>query len=91
MQRFIAPLRLLVTLTLTLAFSLSYSQSDVFEPLATRDPEIARAIGLDDRVGSLEAGKQADFVLIDAPSVNHWLYHLRPNAALATYVRGEKL
>ncbi len=50
----------------------------------------ARAVGLEDRIGSLEVGKQADFVVIDAPDVNHWLYHFRPNAAVATYVRGER-
>lgn len=50
----------------------------------------ARAIEREEQVGSLEAGKQADFVIVDAPSVEHWLYHFRPNAATATYVRGEK-
>lgn len=48
----------------------------------------ARAVGLDSRLGSLEAGKAADFVLLDVPDVNHWLYHLQPNAAAATVVRG---
>ena len=51
----------------------------------------ARAIGLDDRIGSLEPGKQADFVLLDAPSVNHWLYHFRPNATVATYIQGKQI
>lgn len=51
----------------------------------------ARALGRAHRIGSLEPGKQADFVLLDAPDVDHWLYHFRPNAALATYVRGERL
>ena len=50
----------------------------------------ARALDLDARVGSLEPGKQADFVLVDAPDVDHWLYHFRPNAAVATYVRGRR-
>ena len=49
----------------------------------------AQAIGLDDRLGSLEPGKQADFVLLDTPSVNHWLYHFRANAAVATFVKGK--
>ena len=40
----------------------------------------ARAVGLEARIGSLEPGKAADFAVIDAPDVNHWLYHLRPNA-----------
>ena len=48
----------------------------------------ARAIGLDPVVGSLEAGKQADFAVIDAPDVNHWLYHLRPNACVLAAVGG---
>lgn len=51
----------------------------------------AQALGLDDRVGSLEPGKQADFVLLDASSVNHWLYHFRANAAVQTFVKGKPL
>ena len=49
----------------------------------------AQAIGLDDRIGSLEPGKQADFVLLDAPSVNHWLYHFRASAVVTTFVKGK--
>ncbi len=49
----------------------------------------ARAIGLEDRVGSLEPGKAADFAVIDAPDVDHWLYHLRPNACVATIIGGQ--
>lgn len=48
----------------------------------------AQAIGLEQEVGSLEIGKSADFALIDAPDVTHWLYHLRPNACLLTVARG---
>jgi imidazolonepropionase len=48
----------------------------------------ARAIGLEDRIGSLAPGKAADFAVIDAPDVNHWLYHLRPNACRLTVVGG---
>jgi imidazolonepropionase len=48
----------------------------------------ARAIGLEDEVGSLEPGKRADFAVIDAPDVNHWLYHLRPNACVRTAIGG---
>ena len=48
----------------------------------------ARALDCADRLGTLEPGQRADFVLIDAPSLAHWLYHFRPNAAVATYVGG---
>jgi imidazolonepropionase len=50
----------------------------------------ARAICMGDQLGSLEVGKQADFVLLDAESVDHWLYHVRANAAQAVYIRGER-
>jgi len=51
----------------------------------------AQALGLDAHTGSLEPGKQADFALLDAPSVNHWLYHFRANAVVQTFVRGRPL
>jgi imidazolonepropionase len=48
----------------------------------------ARAVGLEASIGSLEAGKAADFAVIDAPDVNHWLYHFRPSACVMTTVGG---
>ena len=49
----------------------------------------ARAIGQEAATGSLEVGKRADFALIDAPDVTHWLYHFRPNACQLTVASGE--
>jgi imidazolonepropionase len=51
----------------------------------------ARAICMSDQLGSLEVGKQADFVLLDAESVDQWLYHIGPNAARAVFIRGERV
>jgi imidazolonepropionase len=48
----------------------------------------AKALGFARRVGSLERGKAADFAVIDAPDVQHWLYHLRPNACRLTVAGG---
>jgi imidazolonepropionase len=48
----------------------------------------AKALGLERRVGSLERGKAADFAVMDAPDVEHWLYHLRPNACRLTVAGG---
>ena len=48
----------------------------------------ARAIGEASAIGSLEPGKRADFAIIDAPDVRHWIYHFSPNACVATYIGG---
>jgi imidazolonepropionase len=48
----------------------------------------ARAVGMEDRLGSLENGKAADFAVIDAPDVPSWLYHVRPNACRMTGLGG---
>ena len=51
----------------------------------------ARAIGLEGEVGSLEPGKSADFAVIEAESLEHWLYHLRDNACVRTVARGREI
>ncbi len=51
----------------------------------------ARAINRERALGSLEPGKKADFILIDAEDVDHWLYHFRPNAVQATFIGGKRL
>ncbi len=51
----------------------------------------ARAIGLEEEVGSLVPGKSADFAVIDADSVEQWLYHLRDNACVTTVRGGETI
>jgi imidazolonepropionase len=51
----------------------------------------AKAICENHIVGSLEPGKQADFAIIDAPDVDHWLYHFAANRCLATYISGVRI
>ena len=49
----------------------------------------SRAIGEEAIAGSLEAGKHADFAVIDAASVEDWLYHLQANACRRTVIGGK--
>ncbi len=49
----------------------------------------ARAIGLEASHGSLLPGYRADLAVIDAPDINHWLYHFRPNACVMTLKSGQ--
>jgi imidazolonepropionase len=48
----------------------------------------ARAVGLEQEIGSLEVGKAADLAILDATSVDQWVYHFRPNACRMTIVGG---
>jgi len=49
----------------------------------------ARAISAQDRIGSLSPGFRADLAIIDAPSLNQWLYHFVPNACTGVIKNGE--
>jgi len=48
----------------------------------------ARAVALEAELGSLEVGKAANFAVIEAPTVDHWMYHFRPNACVMTAIGG---
>jgi imidazolonepropionase len=78
---------------LPLAMTLSCTMNHLTPALALRGATInaAMAIGLDLEVGSLEVGKRADCVLLDAESVEHWLYHFQPNAVRSVYAGGERV
>jgi imidazolonepropionase len=73
-------------LALTLACTLQ--KMTPAEALKGATSYAARALGRQESVGSLEAGKDADFALIDAPDVNHWVYHFRSNACVMTVIGG---
>jgi len=49
----------------------------------------ARAISAEHRIGSLLPGYDADIAIIDAPNVNHWLYHFRANACCGVIKSGQ--
>ena len=51
----------------------------------------AAAIGMADRLGSLEAGKQADFVVWDADNLDQLIYRYGTNRAAAVYKRGTRM
>lgn len=48
----------------------------------------AKAVSLSENIGSLLPGYAADLAIIDSPSLNHWLYHFRPNACIAVMKNG---
>jgi imidazolonepropionase len=51
----------------------------------------AAAMGMADRLGTLEAGKQADLVVWDADNLDQLIYRYGTNRAAAVYKRGERM
>ena len=49
----------------------------------------AKALGMEGEIGSLKTGYKADMIVVDAPDVNHWLGHFRPNAVNMTLIAGQ--
>lgn len=50
----------------------------------------AKAIGRDTVAGSIETGKRADFVIVDAPDINFWMYHYSGRNKRDVFLVGEK-
>jgi imidazolonepropionase len=48
----------------------------------------AHAIGVGDRVGSLEPGKQADLLMLDAPDFRHLACHFGGNLVAKVVKKG---
>lgn len=51
----------------------------------------AAALDLQGQCGALAPGFSADFAVIDARDVDHWLYHFQANACVAAWASGRKV
>lgn len=60
----------------------------VEETLTAMTLNAAASLGLAAEIGSLEAGKSADFLLLDAPDDRHLVYHWGVNLVAGVSVRG---
>jgi imidazolonepropionase len=58
------------------------------EVLAAFTLNAARSLGREQRIGSIEAGKQADLVICDVPSYRHLFYHFGVNHVWQVIKRG---
>lgn len=61
------------------------------QALAASTINSAHAIGVADKVGSLEAGKVADFVIYDAPNLDFVAYHFGVNLAQHVFKQGRQV
>lgn len=58
------------------------------ESLTAATLNSACCLGLGDRIGSVEVGKEADMVVLDAPNLNHLAYHYGVNPVAAVIKKG---
>ena len=77
-----------LSLPLVMAIACRYQKLLPAEAINAATINAAHAIGLGDRVGSIEPGKQADLLLVDAPDYRHLVYWLGPNLVEGVVKRG---
>ncbi|WP_459808266.1 amidohydrolase family protein [Halopiger thermotolerans] len=70
-------------------FEYGAQQWSSYDLLRTLTIDAARALGLDDQVGSLESGKRADLVVIDVDTPRHRPYSNLPSVLTNTVTAGD--
>jgi imidazolonepropionase len=73
---------------LVMAIACRYQRLLPAEALNASTINAAYAVGLGDRLGSLEAGKQADLLVVDAPDYRHLAYQFGGNVVRQVIKRG---
>ncbi|MEF8725427.1 MAG: imidazolonepropionase [Candidatus Bipolaricaulota bacterium] len=79
--------------SIPLLFSLStlYMEMTVEETITALTLNAAAAIDRADQVGTIESGKQGDFLILDAPNYQHLSYHMGVNLVERVVKRGETI
>lgn len=76
------------SMPLVMALACRYQRLLPAEALLASTINAAYAVGLSDRLGSLEPGKQADFLLIAAPDYRHLAYRFGENLVRHVFKKG---
>ncbi|HMQ56524.1 MAG TPA: imidazolonepropionase [Anaerolineae bacterium] len=77
------------SMPLVMAIACRYQRLLPAEALNASTINAAHALGLGDRLGSLEAGKQADLLIVAAPDYRHLVYQFGGNLVKTVIKRGQ--
>lgn len=78
-------------LRLAMMLTCNHGQLTPAETLKGATIYAARAMGMESKTGSIEPGKSADFLVLDAPSINFWIYHYNQDQPLMIFLKGKNL
>ena len=76
------------SLPLTMSIACTQAKMTPAEALDGATVHAAAALAREDRIGQIEEGMQADLVVLDAPSVDQWLYQVGRNAVQTVIKKG---
>lgn len=76
------------SMPLAMAIACRYQKLTPAEALAAATINAAHAVGLGDRIGSLETGKQADLIVCDVPDYRHLAYEFGANPVVEIVKKG---
>ncbi|MGF1669311.1 MAG: imidazolonepropionase [Balneolaceae bacterium] len=76
-------------LTLAMMLTCNHGRLTPSEVLKAATIYAAKAMCLDADTGSIEPGKSADFLIIDARDVNEWMYHYKGVRLQSVFLKGE--
>ncbi len=79
------------SMPLVMAIACRYQKLRPAEALNAATLNAAHAIGMGDRIGSLEPGKQADMLVLDLPDYRHLAYRFGGNPVAAVIKKGKKV
>ena len=78
-------------LPLAMMLACNHGRLTPAESLKAATIHAAKAIDMQNITGSLEAGKRADFNILDAPDINYWIYHVKRKPPIRTFVSGTEI
>jgi len=80
-----------LSMPFVMALACRYQKLSPAEALNAATINAAHAIGLGQRVGSLETGKRADLLIVDAPDYRHLSYWIGHNLVERVFTRGKEI
>ncbi len=78
-------------LTLAMMLTCNHGRLTPAEVLKGATIYASKAINRNEQFGSIEPGKSADFLVLDAENVNEWMYHYKGTRMVSGFLKGKQI